>query len=307
MGNLNRSKRSQRFEQQQKMNVEGPMFVVERKAEPKYRFVILSRKSTERYYEDITPELELQLQLPYVMYLHRASRIEEVDQIYGIWFYNNVQSINFVDLISRLSNSSPPPQLTNEQPNQKSNQNDQDGLAAHLKNVLGVNQQPQVDQHVAPLNPLEQFVREHNISFNTQPATSSSPIPFVTPDQSNQQASKDLLALLQQPLQTHVQSNPTSSSPPNVVQRVSPNLFLYQPSQQTNNNYNNETVKTSVKDLLTPQQFVENIEVITQILGDQDPTKQEFKEALLQIIRDDGEYVDNLYKMYMLARKFGKM
>jgi hypothetical protein len=309
MGNLNSRIVVLSREIQQKMNVEGPMFVVERTATPKYRFVILSRKSTERYFEDITPELELQLQLPYVMYLHRASstRPDDEDQIYGVWFYNNVQSLNFVDLISRLNNTSP---LTTQDVPQTTilttttTTTTTNDAADHLKTMLGLNQPQQKTQQHDFLNPLEQFVKQHNISFSTQKSEMRA-VYSPPPPQNNQRASRtNMLQQVSPPRYL------PSFSPPTVVpHRVSPSLLLYQPQTENMDGTGKEIKLNDVKDLLSPTQFIANTDSITDKLPtvDRDPTRQEFRLAIIQLLEQDDEYVDRLYKMYMLARKFGKM
>jgi hypothetical protein len=271
------------------MNVEGPMFVVERTAEPKYRFVILSRKSTERYYEDITPELELQLQLPYVMYLHRASSPREEDQIYGIWFYNNVQSINFVDLISRLGNpNQSPQQQPTTTPIVSPQKQDNDHATNALKSMLGVSPSPQ------PQLQFENTYEEPNQNAGNVI------LAMLRGETPTQEPPQQLTQQLYAPQQYYP---PTGSSPPKIVSRVSPSLFLYQPNPTSETN---ESISSSIKELLQPQQFVEG-NTLSHKIGDKDPTLNEFKTELLQLISYDDTYVGELYKLYMLSRKFGKM
>ncbi|KAL9645438.1 hypothetical protein ABK040_002636 [Willaertia magna] len=81
----------------EKLDVEGTMFIVERNEpnRPTYRFVVMNRKSANDFHQDLTNNLELQVQLPFIFYKSK-------NQIRGIWFYKNLQCIEFNDLMVEL-------------------------------------------------------------------------------------------------------------------------------------------------------------------------------------------------------------
>lgn len=81
-----------------KLEVEGAMFIVERNEPkfPKYRIVVMNRKSSDDFRQDITKDLELEVHHPYVFYRTKGRIIK------GIWFYKSLQCIEFNDLIVSL-------------------------------------------------------------------------------------------------------------------------------------------------------------------------------------------------------------
>ncbi|KAF0982931.1 hypothetical protein FDP41_010910 [Naegleria fowleri] len=78
----------------EKLDVEGAMFIVERNEpkSPKYRIVVMNRKSATDFHQDITKDLELEVHHPFVFYKTK-------NMIRGIWFYKPLQCIEFNDLI----------------------------------------------------------------------------------------------------------------------------------------------------------------------------------------------------------------
>ncbi|KAL0486360.1 mRNA-decapping enzyme [Acrasis kona] len=280
-----------------KMNVEGPMFVVERVpyARSRYRFVVLNRKSTEKYHEDITPDLEIQLQLPYVMYLHKADPEDhnDQDQIYGVWFYNNVQSFDFAGLIGRLSGSGaanipptfPQQHLTESQPVPAPSVA-ADEASLHLKAALGIHP-PTSPQ---PTNPLELIVKQNGISFNNNFDVRNQPQPREQqqqPTQVNHAASTTLLQL--------INPQPTNNHHTNQHQH-----HQQHPVQQ-------EHLSGAIKELLPPSKLLEGDALQSLLKQDQEPTREEFTESLIRLIKYDEEYSESVYKMFLLMRKFGSL
>ncbi|KAG2373174.1 hypothetical protein C9374_012776 [Naegleria lovaniensis] len=122
----------------EKLDVEGAMFIVERTEpkSPKYRIVVMNRKSATDFHQDITKDLELEVHHPFVFYKTK-------NMIRGIWFYKPLQCIEFNDLIvsfkekaygktkENKSTSSPPVLHTSISPS--------DGAASSiLKSMLGI-------------------------------------------------------------------------------------------------------------------------------------------------------------------------
>ena len=56
----------------QKTNIEGTLFVYERKCEPCYGFLILNRLSTTNLIQPITKEIELQDKTPFLLYKQKV-------------------------------------------------------------------------------------------------------------------------------------------------------------------------------------------------------------------------------------------
>ena len=81
----------------EKLDVEGAMFIVERNEPkaPKYRVVVMNRKSATDFHQDITKDLDLEVHHPFVFYKTK-------NNVRGIWFYKPLQCIEFNDLIVSL-------------------------------------------------------------------------------------------------------------------------------------------------------------------------------------------------------------
>lgn len=63
----------------EKTNIEGTLFVYERKCEPVNGFLILNRLSSQNFIQPITKEVELQDKTPFLLF--------KKEDIFGIWFY----------------------------------------------------------------------------------------------------------------------------------------------------------------------------------------------------------------------------
>jgi len=86
----------------EKTNIEGTLFVYERKCEPCFGFLILNRLSTNNKIQPITKDIELQDKSPFLLYKTKES-------IHGIWFYekDDCQKLfqRMEAVISKLRNS----------------------------------------------------------------------------------------------------------------------------------------------------------------------------------------------------------
>ncbi|CAM0877811.1 unnamed protein product [Alopecurus aequalis] len=79
--------------------VEGSLFVVKRKTQPRFQFVIMNRQNIENLVEDLLGNFEYQVHVPYIMYRNAA------DEILGIWFYNPEECEEVARLFSRIHNA----------------------------------------------------------------------------------------------------------------------------------------------------------------------------------------------------------
>eukprot|EP01080_Neovahlkampfia_damariscottae_P002656 gene2656-3853_t len=75
---------------------EGPLFVVERKENPTFKFIIMNRLNTDNFIQDIS-KIELQVVPPYAFF----KNIENND-IKGLWFYDYTETLEFVKTIEDL-------------------------------------------------------------------------------------------------------------------------------------------------------------------------------------------------------------
>jgi len=85
----------------EKTNIEGTLFVYERKCEPCFGFLVLNRLSTTNLIQPITKDIELQDKTPFLLY--------KTKEIHGIWFYesNNCQKLFVMmnSVIDKLKNT----------------------------------------------------------------------------------------------------------------------------------------------------------------------------------------------------------
>lgn len=64
-----------------------------RSVDPRYQLVVVNRLSPENRVEDVTPELQIQDQDPYLFYKNRKG------ETHGIWFYNGQDRERIVSFI----------------------------------------------------------------------------------------------------------------------------------------------------------------------------------------------------------------
>lgn len=81
---------------QSRKNVEGTLFVVKRRVEPRFQFVVLNRLSTENCREDLLGAFEFELSPPYLLYRNS----EEVN---GIWFYKQEECDEMSALFDKIT------------------------------------------------------------------------------------------------------------------------------------------------------------------------------------------------------------
>ena len=79
--------------------MEGSLFLVKRSQMPRFRFVILNKKSAENYVEDVEGGFEAELNSPYLLYRNKAK------EVIGIWFFEESDCKRVADLITRISST----------------------------------------------------------------------------------------------------------------------------------------------------------------------------------------------------------
>merc|ERR1711976_453075 len=77
-------------------DIQGTLFVYERKCEPCYGFLILNRLSANNLIQPITKDIELQDKTPFLLY--------KTKEILGIWFYEAANCKKLYQIISQVMN-----------------------------------------------------------------------------------------------------------------------------------------------------------------------------------------------------------
>ena len=82
---------------QDKLDVEGSLFVVKRASAPLHQFVVMNRRNADNFVEDIsTASFQIQDSDPYLMYRNQSN------EIIGIWFYNSAEREQVAKMIRRF-------------------------------------------------------------------------------------------------------------------------------------------------------------------------------------------------------------
>ncbi|KQK12264.1 mRNA-decapping enzyme-like protein [Brachypodium distachyon] len=76
--------------------VEGSLFVVKRNTQPRFQFIVMNRRNTENFVEDLLRNFEYQVEVPYIMYRNA------LDEVIGIWFYDPQECEEVAHLFSRI-------------------------------------------------------------------------------------------------------------------------------------------------------------------------------------------------------------
>lgn len=79
-----------------KTKVEGSLFVYARTGEPLYNILVLNRLENKNLVEPITPQLDIQVNEPYMLYKNCEGNI------FGIWFFDVNDCVRLSELIIRL-------------------------------------------------------------------------------------------------------------------------------------------------------------------------------------------------------------
>ncbi|KAL4439688.1 hypothetical protein ABPG75_002689 [Micractinium tetrahymenae] len=83
-------------------DVEGSLFLVKRRSQPRFQFIILNKKSavgTDNFVEDVHGGFQCEVQKPYVLYRNRAN------EVVGIWFYDDADCDHISALLQRIAST----------------------------------------------------------------------------------------------------------------------------------------------------------------------------------------------------------
>uniref|UniRef100_A0A7S1KV82 mRNA-decapping enzyme C-terminal domain-containing protein n=1 Tax=Percolomonas cosmopolitus TaxID=63605 RepID=A0A7S1KV82_9EUKA len=190
--------------------IEGAMHVVSRDEHPFVQLIIYNRKSTQNFYHDFTAQnIQLQQQIPYILFRHSNNP----NDIYGLWFYNKVQAMSFVDQYYKLkassSSTAPPQQQQQQQYNAPQSMNQprmvhltdmSRDLTQMLRTQLNIQPptsapMPQQQHYGSGSNPGDQIMQMLNGSSQQQPPQQQQ-MSYIAPsvssvEQSVQQQRKD--------------------------------------------------------------------------------------------------------------------
>eukprot|EP00877_Chromochloris_zofingiensis_P001319 jgi/Chrzof1/11188/Cz05g27120.t1 len=90
-------------QQWQRKNIEGSLFLLKRRSQPRFQMIVLNKLSTDNYMETIHGGLELEVNSPYLMYTHGNN------EIHGIWFYESADLEKFGNLLKKILLQLPKP------------------------------------------------------------------------------------------------------------------------------------------------------------------------------------------------------
>ncbi|KAJ7564082.1 hypothetical protein O6H91_02G000700 [Diphasiastrum complanatum] len=79
-------------------DVEGSLFVVKRRTQPRFQFIVMNRRS-QNLVEDLLGDFEYETQVPYLLYRNAAQEVN------GIWFYKPGECEELAKLFSRILNA----------------------------------------------------------------------------------------------------------------------------------------------------------------------------------------------------------
>eukprot|EP00249_Psilotum_nudum_P022635 c28592_g2_i1 orf=435-1535(+) len=80
-------------------DVEGSLFVVKRRTQPRFQFIVMNRRSTENLVENLLGGFEYEVQVPYLLYCNASQEVN------GIWFYNPRECEEVAKIFSRILNA----------------------------------------------------------------------------------------------------------------------------------------------------------------------------------------------------------
>uniref|UniRef100_A0A383W2F1 WH1 domain-containing protein n=1 Tax=Tetradesmus obliquus TaxID=3088 RepID=A0A383W2F1_TETOB len=91
-------------QQWQRKNIEGSLFLIKRRTQPRFQMLVLNKLSTDNYIETVHGGLEMETNPPYLMYTHGN------DEIHGIWFYDESDLHHLAGLLQKILNQLPRPE-----------------------------------------------------------------------------------------------------------------------------------------------------------------------------------------------------
>ncbi|GAB4813797.1 hypothetical protein N2152v2_000843 [Parachlorella kessleri] len=78
-------------------DVEGSLFLVKRRAQPRFQFIILNKKSADNFVEDVMGNFQCEVNKPYLLYRNKNS------EVVGIWFYDDDECDRISALLQRIA------------------------------------------------------------------------------------------------------------------------------------------------------------------------------------------------------------
>lgn len=78
-------------------DVEGSLFLLKRQTQPRFKIVILNKKSQDNFVEDVLGDFKFELAAPYVLYRSK------LDEVIGIWFYDQNECATVAGLLQRIT------------------------------------------------------------------------------------------------------------------------------------------------------------------------------------------------------------
>jgi len=128
----------------QKANIEGPVYIVQRRDRKKYQLIVMNQHSPNNLIDDLHPDWELDIQKNYVFY-----KLEDQSkQIRGLWFHDDAErtkiEVTLVKLKTQLSEApensgsvAAEPQTEPQPPKAMPQHNSQQGSNAHQREQGG--------------------------------------------------------------------------------------------------------------------------------------------------------------------------
>ncbi|KAK9812955.1 hypothetical protein WJX72_006381 [[Myrmecia] bisecta] len=80
-------------------DVEGSLFLLKRKSQPRFQFIILNKKSQDNYVEDVLGGFQFEQSKPYLLYRNKKN------EVVGIWFYDAAECDKFDMLLQRITSA----------------------------------------------------------------------------------------------------------------------------------------------------------------------------------------------------------
>lgn len=115
----------------EKTNIEGTLFVYERKCEPVNGFLILNRLSSRNFIQPITKEVEIQDKSPFLLF--------KKEDIFGIWFFEETNCKTLFKIINQVIHKVKKEGVSEVQKTIKSNEQAGKQTAASTKSAASKN------------------------------------------------------------------------------------------------------------------------------------------------------------------------
>eukprot|EP00887_Chlorella_sp_A99_P001721 scaffold8.g1721.t1 len=80
-------------------DVEGSLFLVKRRSQPRFQFVILNKKSADNFVEDVMGGFQCEVQPPYLLYRNKAG------EVVGIWFFDQADCDRISGLLQKIAST----------------------------------------------------------------------------------------------------------------------------------------------------------------------------------------------------------